>query len=101
MPVTWLTLAVGCVKLNSDATICSRKALGDGVLCNATEELIFIYYKQFGELSVLMAQGKSLLYDLKLCTQLGYLEMEVEVDSWPLVHLIKMLAPSVWPFRNL
>ena len=63
--------------------------------------LIFTYCKQFGELSVLMAQRKSLPYDLKLCKQLGYSEMEVEVDSWLLVHLIKTLALSVWPSRNL
>ena len=52
-------------------------------------------------MKVLLAQGMALLFGLQLCSTLGYLDVDFEVDSLALVHFIFSSSISAWPICNV
>ncbi|XP_071916306.1 uncharacterized protein [Coffea arabica] len=56
-------------------------AAGDGLVRNHQGEVIFAFYKEFGDVDVLAAESLSLLFGLTLCVQSGMDGFAVEVDS--------------------
>lgn len=59
------------VRLNTDASVVRGKAAGGGLLRDSEGRLIFEFYKEFGEASVLLAEGLSLYTGLQMCWDLG------------------------------
>ena len=56
-------------------------AFGGRILHNHEGMLIFAFYKEFGEVDVLMFENLSLCWGLQLCKERDFKHFEVEVDS--------------------
>nr|XP_027096084.1 uncharacterized protein LOC113715980 [Coffea arabica] len=98
--VSWSRPPWQHVKLNTDASVSNKRAYGGGLLRDSDGQLIFAYYKEFGELDVLLAESTSLLHGLQLCSDLAPGPLLVEVDSKSLVDLLNAGATSNWPLCN-
>ena len=66
MLVSWEKPPMGRLKLNSDASVINGKAAGGGVLRDHWGRVVWAYYKEFGDLDVLAAEARSLLFGLQL-----------------------------------
>ena len=86
--MSWKRPPAHHVKLNTDASVSHNRAFGGGLLRDFAGRLIFVYYKEFGEMDVLLAESSSLLHGLQLCKELDMGPLLVEVDSKSLVSLI-------------
>ena len=98
--VSWNRPPLHHVKLNTDASVAHKRAYGGGLLRDSDGHLIFAYYKEFGELDVLLAESASLLHGFQLCRDLATGPLLVEVDSKSLVDLLNTGATSRWPLCN-
>ncbi|XP_027102972.1 uncharacterized protein [Coffea arabica] len=83
--VSWKRPPMHHVKLNMDASVSHKRAYRGGLLRDSDGRLIFAYYKEFGELDVLMAESSSLLHGLQLCRDLARGPLLVEIDFKSLV----------------
>ncbi|XP_071917245.1 uncharacterized protein [Coffea arabica] len=98
--VSWKRPPLHHVKLNTDASVSHKRAYGGGLLRDSDGRLIFAFYKEFGELDVLMAESSLLLHGLQHCRDLVRGPLLVEVDSKSLVDLLNAGAMSRWPLCN-
>ena len=69
------------VKLNTDASVAVGKEAGGGILWDYYGELIFAFYKEFGDVDVLTDESLSLMHGLLLCQERDCNHLLVEVDS--------------------
>nr|XP_027062972.1 uncharacterized protein LOC113689393 [Coffea arabica] len=76
------------------------RAIGGGILRSVEGDLVFAFYKEFGDQDVLMAEALTLLEGLMLCRQGNHQTCQIEVDSRVLVSLVSSDAPSRWPLCN-
>ncbi|XP_027174456.1 uncharacterized protein LOC113774088 [Coffea eugenioides] len=79
--VSWQRPSPHYYKLNTDASVYQGRASGGGLLRNMDGNLVFAFYKEFGESDVLMAESLSLMHDLLLCSERQAQNLLVEVDS--------------------
>lgn len=84
----------GSFKLNTDASVSSNGAAGGDLLKTYEGGMVFAYYKEFGEVDVLLAEVRSLSYGLQLCQQRGFSSFAIEVDSKSLVRMIQTSVVS-------
>nr|XP_027093592.1 uncharacterized protein LOC113713995 [Coffea arabica] len=98
--VSWKRPPLHHVKLNTDASVSHKRAYGGGLLRDSDGHLIFAFYKEFGEMNVLMVESSSLLHGFQLCRDLARGPLLVEVDSKSLVDLLHAGATSRWPLCN-
>ena len=68
-------------KLNTDASVIFAWAFGGGILRTHNGKLVFAFYKEFGEVDVLIFEALSLLWGLKLCQERGVREFTMKTDS--------------------
>nr|XP_027075907.1 uncharacterized protein LOC113699758 [Coffea arabica] len=99
--VTWETPPPLRYKLNTDASVVNGKASGGGVLRDSHGRVIFAFYKEFGEKSVLQAEALAVLEGLLMCVAKGIRGILVEVDSAVLVSLVKSSALGGWLYCNV
>lgn len=86
--VRWLKSTLPCVKLNTDACVAVGGA-ASGVLVRDSEgDLVFAFYKEFGEVDMLTAEALSLQVGLTHCQARGVQQLTVEVDNRSLVRLV-------------
>lgn len=101
IPVAWRRPACPFVKLNTNVSVTQGRAYGGGLLRDHEGHLIFAFYKELGEIDVLLAKSLSLLHGLQLCKDKRVDNLLVEVDSENLVRLIADKSVSKWPFCNV
>ncbi|XP_027178138.1 uncharacterized protein LOC113777304 [Coffea eugenioides] len=94
--VSWQRPPLHHYKLNTDAIVYQGRASGGGLLCDTSGNLIFAFYKEFGEANVLMAESLSLLHGLLLCSEWHVQNLLVEVDS----ELLDSSSPIRHVFRE-
>lgn len=94
--VRWEKPGIGLFKLNTDASVTSARCSGGGVLRDGNGKVVFAFYKEFGESSVLEAETNAFFF-LKLCKDRGYKNILVEVDSEALVRLVRSQETGIWP----
>lgn len=70
--VAWVRPAAQFFKLNTDSSVISSRAFGSGLVCSSEGKVIFSFYKEFGEASVLLAEALALLFGLNLCFERGF-----------------------------
>nr|XP_027071886.1 uncharacterized protein LOC113696707 [Coffea arabica] len=99
--VSWQRPSPHYYKLNTDASVYQGRALGGGLLRNMDGNLVFAFYKEFGESDVLMAESLSLMHDLLLCSERQAQNLLVEVDSETLVRLLLSRMVGRWPLCNV
>ncbi|XP_027184105.1 uncharacterized protein LOC113782410 [Coffea eugenioides] len=94
--VTWVKPPQGRCKLNTDASVSSSGAIGGGILRSAEGDLVFAFYKEFGDQDVLMAEALTLLEGLMLCRQGNHRTCQIEVDSRVLIKaMVAALDASI------
>ncbi|XP_027184008.1 uncharacterized protein LOC113782315 [Coffea eugenioides] len=98
--VSWGRPSPGSLKLNTDASVMQNVAVGDGLVRNHQGEVIFAFYKEFGDVDILATESLSLLFGLILCVQKGMFGFAVEVDLVVLVKLILSNSLAKWPLCN-
>ena len=64
-------------KLNSDASVMKGIGSSGGLLLDHEGYLVFVYYKEFGDVDVLLAESLSLLHGLRLYKDKGYHSLHV------------------------
>lgn len=97
---SWLPPPEGVVKLNTDVSVTKRKVSGGGLLQDHEGRLIFAFYKEFGEVDVLTAEGRALLQGLLFCNRVRVQRLLVEVDSTGLVQLLDSGSLAKWLLCN-
>ncbi|OIT35832.1 hypothetical protein A4A49_63976, partial [Nicotiana attenuata] len=94
IPVKWIKLPDGCLKLNING--CSKGnpglAGGGGCLRNEYGDLIMAYSTFFGSCTNNMAKARAILVCLIWCIDNGYKEVEIESDSLILINGINNQA---------
>lgn len=67
--VKWHKPEGGYFKLNTDASVCDKRASGGDLLRDHNGKLIFAFYKEFGEMDIIQGECSALLYGLQLCAK--------------------------------
>lgn len=98
--VSWDKPPPGSLKLNTNASVVQQVAARGGLVRNHQGEVVFAFYKEFGDVDVLAAESLSLLFGLTLCVQRGMDGFAVEVDLAVLVRLIQSNSLAKWPLCN-
>ena len=99
--VSWSIPPPGTLKFNTDASVVRGVAAGGWRLVrNHQGEVIFAFYKVFGDADVSTVEALSLLFGLTLCVQRRMDGLAVEVDSAVLVRLIHSNSLAKWPLCN-
>ena len=89
------------MKLNTDASIVSGHASGGGVVRSAEGDLVFAFYKEFGDQDILSTEALALLTGLRFCQDNNLRGFVAEVDSSTLVGVMSSKLPSRWPLCNI
>nr|XP_027077022.1 uncharacterized protein LOC113700774 [Coffea arabica] len=95
--VAWSRPPLNMLKLNTDASVFGARASGGGLVRDHTGHLIFAFYKEFGEVDTLTAEGLSLWHALLYCKERNLTGLLAEVDSEVLVHFLLFSDTSKWP----
>ena len=66
------------------------------MLCNHDRDLVFAFYKKFGDVDVLMVEALSLLTGLQICKKHMAGNVLMEVDSNVLVQLVSSGLVARW-----
>nr|XP_027060764.1 uncharacterized protein LOC113687334 [Coffea arabica] len=98
--VTWALPPTSSVKLNTDASVTEGLATGGGLVRTSDGDLVFAFYKEFGECDVLTAEALALLEGLRLCYARHIMHFVAEVDSSVLVRMVSSCGPARWPLVN-
>nr|XP_027060727.1 uncharacterized protein LOC113687281 [Coffea arabica] len=98
--ITWARPPRYSVKLNTDASVTKGLAAGGGLVRTSDGDLVFAFYKEFGESDVLTAEALALLEGLRLCHDRHITHFVAEVDSSALVSLVSFYGPARWPLVN-
>ncbi|XP_071917045.1 uncharacterized protein [Coffea arabica] len=98
---SWVKSPEQAMKLNTDASVVSGRASGGGVVRSAEGDLVFAFYKEFGDQNVLSAEALALLEGLRSCQDNNLRGFVVEVDSSTLVSVVSSKLPSRWPLCNI
>lgn len=88
------------MKLNTDASVTEGLATGGGLVRTSDGDLVFAFYKEFGECDVLTAEALALLEGLRLCYDRHIMHFVAEVDSSVLVRMVSSCGPARWPLVN-
>ena len=88
-------------KLNTDASVAEGGASSGGIVRSVDGNLVFAFYKGFGEADVITAETKALLTGLQLCHEWHLTQVGVEVDSSTLVSLVSSCGTARWPLVNI
>lgn len=82
--VVWSRPLRGSFKLNMDASVANGMASGGGILRGDVGDLVFGYYKEFGDLDVLKAEEMALLTGMQMCDQrqLRWSQIRLSRFSW-------------------
>lgn len=67
------------LKLNTDANVRRNKASG-AILGDSRGNLVAAFYKEFGDLDVLLAESCSLLFAIQLCLRDDFYNVMLEID---------------------
>ena len=79
-----------------------EKERGEGVILrDHNGELIFTFYKEFGDVDVLIAESLSLMHGLLLCQDRDCNHLLMEMDYEVLVHMVCSGALAKWPLCNV
>ena len=65
--IAWAPPPFNAVKLNTDASVSPSRAYGGGIIRNHDGQLVFAFYKEFGEVNVLLAKALALWWGLRFC----------------------------------
>ncbi|XP_071924888.1 uncharacterized protein [Coffea arabica] len=101
MLVAWSRPPAQGLKLNTDASVTSLGAFGGGVARSSEGRVIFAFYKEFGDVSVLHAAALALLSGLVYCLDRAISGVRAESDSAALVRMLASGAPASWPLCNV
>ncbi|XP_027099048.2 uncharacterized protein [Coffea arabica] len=96
----WAKPTGQAVKLNTDASVVRGRSSGGGVVRSAEGNLVFAFYKEFGEKDALSSEALALLEGLRYCQDSNLTGVIAEVDSSTLVHLVSSKMTSSWPLCN-
>nr|XP_027077000.1 uncharacterized protein LOC113700749 [Coffea arabica] len=96
----WAKPTGQAVKLNTDASVVRGRSSGGRVVRSAEGNLVFAFYKEFGEKDVLSSEALALLEGLRYCQDSNLTGVIAEVDSSTLVHLVSSKMTSCWPLCN-
>nr|XP_027124187.1 uncharacterized protein LOC113740870 [Coffea arabica] len=99
--VAWVKPPTQYLKLNTDASVTSAGAFGGGVVRSSEGKVIFAFYKEFGEVSVVHAEALALLAGLHYCQERHFTGVRAESDSDTLVRMISSGALANWPLCNV
>ncbi|XP_071902653.1 uncharacterized protein [Coffea arabica] len=99
--VAWERPHVPSFKLNTDASVTPLGAYGGGLVRSHTGNLVFAFYKEFGDQDVLMAEASSLLLGLHFCQEWNFRGFGAEVDAKALVAIVSSNPVARWPLCNL
>ncbi|XP_071939022.1 uncharacterized protein [Coffea arabica] len=97
---SWVKPTGQAVKLNTDASVVSGRSSGGGVVRSGEGNLVFAFYKEFGEQDVLSSEALALLEGLRYCQDNNLTGVIAEVDSSTLVHLVSVKMTAGWPLCN-
>ena len=88
--VKWIKPGQGCTKLNMDGAVFGdpRKAGGGGLLRNSEGDWIAGFTRKLGSMYNIMAKLWALKEGLSLGRQLNLTNLNIEVDTIVLVHLL-------------
>ena len=88
--VKWIKPGQGCTKLNMDGAVFGdpRKAGGGGLLRNSEGDWIAGFTRKLGSMYSIMAELWALKEGLSLARQLNLTNLNIEVDTIVLVHLL-------------
>lgn len=78
--------------MNLDTSVALNSAAGSGIVRDRNGDVIFAFYKKFGENEVLEAEAMALMHGLTLYKTKKIVNLEVEEDSTVLVHLLQRKA---------
>ncbi|XP_027171647.1 uncharacterized protein LOC113771242 [Coffea eugenioides] len=98
--VAWVKPLAHYLKLNTDASVTATGAFGGGVVRSNEGKMIFAFYKEFGEASVVHAEALALLAGLTYCQERHLTGVRVESDSEALVRMVASEALACWPLCN-
>nr|XP_027127722.1 uncharacterized protein LOC113743823 [Coffea arabica] len=98
---SWVKPLGQAVNLNTNASVVSGRAMGGGVVRSTKGDLVFAFYKEFGEQDILSAEALALQEGLRSCQDNNLLGFVVEVDSSTLVSVVSSKMPSRWPLCNI
>lgn len=68
---------------------------------DAVGDLVFTFYKEFGQVDVLIAEALCLQAGLKLCLAQSMGHLTVEVDAKSLVQLVNSNVLAKWPLCRI
>lgn len=71
-----------------DASVHAFRVTGGGLLRTFEGKLIFAFYKEFGDVDVLLAEALTLVAGLQCCYDRNIKGFLAEVDSGSLVYLV-------------
>ncbi|XP_071917253.1 uncharacterized protein [Coffea arabica] len=95
--ISWRKPPRDAVKLNTDASVVASCATGEGLLRTFEGKLVFAFYKEFGDVDVLMAEALALVAGLQCCRYRNFKQILVEADSCSLVCLVNSDKVAKWP----
>ena len=82
------------VKLNTDASVSMGGAFGGGLVRSVKGNLVFVFYKGFGEYDVITAEALALLAGLRLCQHRNVTRFMAEMDSSMLGSMVASKGAS-------
>ncbi|XP_027157510.1 uncharacterized protein LOC113759137 [Coffea eugenioides] len=98
---SWVKPPAQAMKLNIDTSVVSGHASSGGVVRSAEGDLVFAFYKEFGDQDVLSVEALALLEGLRSCQDNNLSGFVAEVDSSTLVSVVSSKLPSRWPLCNI
>lgn len=94
--IRWVKPLEGDLKLNTDASVRDGVAYGGGVLRDHNGDVVWAFYKEFGDISILEAETRALMFGLSIALEREAFGLLVEVDSKVLVSLVEKQSTSSW-----
>ncbi|XP_027171434.1 uncharacterized protein LOC113771000 [Coffea eugenioides] len=99
--VAWIKPPSPVLKLNTDACVTAAGAFGGGVVRSSEGKMIFAFYKEFGEASVVHAEALAVLTGLLHCQEMRLTRVRAESDSLALVQMVNSGVVARWPLCNV